>query len=93
MQATMTDKLLDPSVWDKRYFDGAWKRAPVTINVREPATGIELGVAGAERPSSLSSSPSRPPARSRNGPRLHPTIGRALCATPRGSSKTIRRRS
>jgi succinate-semialdehyde dehydrogenase/glutarate-semialdehyde dehydrogenase len=26
--------------------DGAWKLAPVTIPVREPATGIELGVAG-----------------------------------------------
>src|ERR1700684_2329685 len=47
MQATITDKLLDPSVWEKRYFDGAWKVAPVTIPVREPATGIELGVAGA----------------------------------------------
>jgi benzaldehyde dehydrogenase (NAD) len=46
MQATLTDKLLDPSVWEKRYFDGAWKLAPVTIPVREPATGIELGVAG-----------------------------------------------
>ena len=47
MQATLTDKLLDPSVWEKRYFDGAWKLAPATIPVREPATGIELGMAGA----------------------------------------------
>jgi benzaldehyde dehydrogenase (NAD) len=52
MQATLTDKLpteqlLAPSVWEKRYFDGAWKLAPATILVREPATGIELGVAGA----------------------------------------------
>jgi benzaldehyde dehydrogenase (NAD) len=52
MQATLTDKLakdtlLNPSVWERRYFDGAWKIAPVTIQVREPATGIELGVAGA----------------------------------------------
>ncbi len=46
MQATITDKLLDPSIWEKRYFDGAWKAAPLTIPVREPATGIELGVAG-----------------------------------------------
>ena len=47
MQASITDKLLDPSVWEKRYFDGAWKLAPVSIPVREPATGIELGIAGA----------------------------------------------
>src|SRR5271170_4393631 len=47
MPATITDKLLDSSIWEKRYFDGAWKLAPVTIQVREPATGIELGVAGA----------------------------------------------
>jgi acyl-CoA reductase-like NAD-dependent aldehyde dehydrogenase len=52
MQATSTDKLateklLTPSVWERRYFDGAWKLAPVTLSVREPATGIELGVAGA----------------------------------------------
>ena len=52
MQATITDQLakdtlLAPSVWEKRYFDGAWKIAPVTIQVREPATGLELGVAGA----------------------------------------------
>jgi benzaldehyde dehydrogenase (NAD) len=47
MQATITDKLLDPSVWEKRYFDGSWRLAPVTIQVREPATGIELGIAGA----------------------------------------------
>ena len=46
MQAAITDKLLDPSIWEKRYFDGAWKVAPLTIPVREPATGIELGVAG-----------------------------------------------
>lgn len=50
MQATTTeksaDKLLDPSVWENRYFDGAWKIAPVKIPVREPATGIELGIAG-----------------------------------------------
>jgi benzaldehyde dehydrogenase (NAD) len=52
MQATSTEKsasakLLDPSVWEKCYFDGAWKSAPVALPVREPATGIELGVAGA----------------------------------------------
>ena len=47
MQATITDQLLDPSIWEKRYFDGAWKVAPVTIPVREPATGMELGIAGA----------------------------------------------
>jgi benzaldehyde dehydrogenase (NAD) len=51
MQATLTDKLptdelLASSIWEKRYFDGAWKLAPATIPVREPATGIELGVAG-----------------------------------------------
>src|ERR1700761_1280951 len=46
MQATITDKLLDSSVWQKRYFDGAWRLAPAAIQVREPATGIELGVAG-----------------------------------------------
>src|SRR3984885_12612382 len=46
MQATLTDKLLDSSIWEKRYFDGAWKLAPVTISVREPATGDELGIAG-----------------------------------------------
>lgn len=46
MQATTTEKLLDPSVWEKCYFDGAWKAAPVTIPVREPATGGQLGVAG-----------------------------------------------
>ena len=45
-KATITDKLLDSSIWAKRYFDGAWKVAPVTIPVREPATGIELGIAG-----------------------------------------------
>jgi benzaldehyde dehydrogenase (NAD) len=50
MQATITDKLLDPSVWEKRYFDGAWKVAPATLQVREPATGIELGSAGAGTP-------------------------------------------
>src|SRR5580658_7616090 len=47
MQATITDKLLDSSVWERQYFDGAWKLAPLTIQVREPATGIELGIAGA----------------------------------------------
>ena len=35
------------AVWEKRFFDGAWKYAPAGIPVREPATGIELGVAGA----------------------------------------------
>ncbi len=43
----MTDQLLDPVVWEKRYFDGAWKPAPVVLPVREPATGGELGIAGA----------------------------------------------
>jgi benzaldehyde dehydrogenase (NAD) len=43
----MIGKLLDPSVWEKRYFDGAWKLAPSSIPVREPATGMELGIAGA----------------------------------------------
>src|SRR3984957_3046873 len=51
MQATtdkvMIEKLLKPSIWEKRYFDGAWKIAPVTIAVREPATGEQLGIAGA----------------------------------------------
>ncbi len=39
-------RLLDPSIWRERYFDGSWKLAPSTIPVREPATGGELGVAG-----------------------------------------------
>src|SRR5215467_170328 len=39
-------KLLDPKVWEKRYFDGAWKPAPAALNVREPATGESLGTAG-----------------------------------------------
>lgn len=42
----MSEKLLDPSIWEGRYFDGAWKKAPQTIPVREPATGNQLGVAG-----------------------------------------------
>ena len=42
----MSSNLLAPSVWQGKYFDGAWKDAPVTISVREPATGEELGVAG-----------------------------------------------
>jgi benzaldehyde dehydrogenase (NAD) len=42
----VSNQLLDPSVWENRYFDGTWKLAPITIPVREPATGIELGVAG-----------------------------------------------
>jgi benzaldehyde dehydrogenase (NAD) len=51
MQATLSgkltaDKLLAPSFWERRYFDGAWKLAPSAIPVREPATGIQLGVAG-----------------------------------------------
>jgi benzaldehyde dehydrogenase (NAD) len=43
----VSHELLNPAVWEKRYFDGAWKLAPLTIPVREPATGIDLGVAGA----------------------------------------------
>src|ERR1700689_4258347 len=43
----MTDQLLDPAVWEKRYFDGAWKLAPIALPVREPATGGALGIAGA----------------------------------------------
>ena len=39
-------KLLDPKVWERRYFDGAWKPAPAALNVREPATGESLGTAG-----------------------------------------------
>src|ERR1700733_11094203 len=42
----MSEQLLDNSVWDKKYFDGAWKTAPKTIPVREPATGESLGTAG-----------------------------------------------
>ena len=45
-EKTITGKLLDPSVWEKRYFDGAWKIAPSPLPVREPATGMNLGTAG-----------------------------------------------
>src|SRR5580658_3325882 len=45
-----TPTLLDQAVWRGRYFDGAWKQAPHTISVREPATGQELGVAGGGTP-------------------------------------------
>ena len=46
----MIEKLLKPSIWEKRYFDGAWKIAPVMLAVREPATGQQLGTAGAGTP-------------------------------------------
>ncbi|MGH9559792.1 MAG: benzaldehyde dehydrogenase [Bryobacteraceae bacterium] len=46
----LNEKLLDASIWGKRYFDGSWKTAPVSIPVREPATGQELGIAGAGTP-------------------------------------------
>ncbi len=46
----MSEHLLDKAVWECRNFDGAWKPAPCTIPVREPATGMELGVAGAGTP-------------------------------------------
>jgi len=46
MQAT-TEALLSPAVWERRYFDGTWKTAPVALPVREPATGMSLGTAGA----------------------------------------------
>src|SRR5262249_27680425 len=40
-------KLLDPSIWRERYFDGTWRLAPAFMEVREPATGGVLGIAGA----------------------------------------------
>ncbi|HEY7333438.1 MAG TPA: aldehyde dehydrogenase family protein [Bryobacteraceae bacterium] len=46
MSPATSAKLLDSTVWEKRYFDGAWKAAPAAINVREPATGASLGTAG-----------------------------------------------
>src|SRR5215469_5792378 len=46
----MSTGLLDRSVWESRYFDGAWKSAPSTLNIREPATGECLGMAGAGTP-------------------------------------------
>ncbi len=46
----LASTLLDQSVWRGRYFDGAWKQAPHSISVREPATGGELGVAGGGTP-------------------------------------------
>jgi len=46
----MSDQLLDNAIWDKKYFDGAWKTAPKTIPVREPATGESLGTAGGGTP-------------------------------------------
>jgi len=42
----MSEQLLAKSLWEKKYFDGAWKDAPTTIPVREPATGGSLGTAG-----------------------------------------------
>jgi benzaldehyde dehydrogenase (NAD) len=49
-EKTVTSSLLDPAIWRERYFDGAWKKAPKTILVREPATGGELGIAGGGTP-------------------------------------------
>jgi benzaldehyde dehydrogenase (NAD) len=46
----MSEQLLDSAIWDKKYFDGAWKTAPKTIPVREPATGESLGTAGGGTP-------------------------------------------
>src|ERR1700733_6935032 len=46
----LASSLLDSALWSGRYFDGAWKQAPNTISVREPATGDELGVAGGGTP-------------------------------------------
>jgi benzaldehyde dehydrogenase (NAD) len=46
----MSSSLLDRAIWENKYFDGAWKAAPVTIPVREPATGETLGIAGGGTP-------------------------------------------
>lgn len=46
----MSETLLDNSIWEKKYFDGAWKTAPKTIPVREPATGESMGTAGGGTP-------------------------------------------
>jgi len=42
----MSEQFLANSLWEKKYFDGAWKDAPATIPVVEPATGQSLGTAG-----------------------------------------------
>ena len=42
----MSEQFLANPLWEKRYFDGAWKDAPTTIPVIEPATGQSLGTAG-----------------------------------------------
>src|SRR6185436_7292782 len=42
----MSEQFLANSLWEKKYFDGAWKDAPTTIPVVEPATGQSLGTAG-----------------------------------------------
>lgn len=39
--------LLDPAIWQNKYFDGSWRSAPVSVEIKEPATGEVLGVSGA----------------------------------------------
>jgi benzaldehyde dehydrogenase (NAD) len=46
----MPAQLLERSIWENRYFDGAWKPAPSHLSIREPATGECLGIAGAGTP-------------------------------------------
>jgi benzaldehyde dehydrogenase (NAD) len=46
----MPAHLLDRTIWENRYFDGAWKPAPSTLSIREPATGECLGIAGGGTP-------------------------------------------